>query len=187
MRRFQLLFCLWMLMCGVGTAGAETPICGPHCVDVDRMYRFVSAHNPDFPYEVAEAFYEVGCLYGVRGDIALCQAILETGWFRFDNGTAVPPTAHNYCGMGVHRTGDKGCEFGSVREGVTAMIQHLFAYASREQLPDGEVLIDPRFRYVDRGSAQTWESLSGRWAMLPVYGKKILDIYRRMENFGTEK
>lgn len=163
---------------------ADTPIRGTHCVEVDRMYRFVSSHNPDFPYEVAEAFYEVGCLYGVRGDIALCQAILETGWFRFDNGTAVTPEDHNYCGMGVHSTGDKGCEFSTVREGVTAMIQHLYAYASLEQLPDGEVLIDPRFRYVTRGSAQTWEDLSGRWAMNPVYGKKILDLYQRMENYS---
>ncbi len=161
--------------------GAKTPILGTHSIDAEQMYQFVASRNPDFPREVAEAFCEVGAIYGVRGDIALCQAIIETGWFRFDNGTAVTPDAHNYCGMGVRRRGDKGCVFGSVREGVTAMIQHLYAYACRHDLPEGEQLLDPRFGYVDRGSAKSWESLSGRWAMNPRYGKDILDMYRRME------
>ena len=138
--------------------GAKTPILGTHSIDAEQMYQFVASRNPD-----------------------LCQAIIETGWFRFDNGTAVTPDAHNYCGMGVRRRGDKGCVFGSVREGVTAMIQHLYAYACRHDLPEGEQLLDPRFGYVDRGSAKSWESLSGRWAMNPRYGKDILDMYRRME------
>lgn len=164
-------------------ARANTPICGEHEVDIEQMYMFVSDRNPDFSYEVAEAFYQVGRLYGVRGDIALCQAILETGWFRFDNGTAVRPEAHNYCGLGVRRTGDTGCEFASVREGVTAMIQHLYAYATPDSLPEGEELLDPRFVYVERGSAESWEALSGRWAMNPRYGKMILDIYNQMTRY----
>ena len=155
----------------------KTPIFGAPEVSIDHMYAYVSRHNPDFNREVAEAFYNVGCRYGTRGDIALCQAIIETGWFRFDNGTAVSPDAHNYCGLGVKRRGDKGCTFSSVEEGVTAMIQHLYAYACSGKLPAGEKVIDPRFSYVRRGCAPTWEKLAGRWAMNPRYGHNIMRIY----------
>ena len=155
----------------------KTPILGNPEVDVDNMYAYVKRHNPDFRREVAEAFYSIGRRYGIRGDIALCQAIIETGWFRFDNGTAVRPEAHNYCGLGVKKRGDRGCSFKSVEEGVTAMIQHLYAYACSGKLPKGERKIDPRFDYVSRGCAPTWEKLAGRWAMNPRYGKNIMKIY----------
>lgn len=162
------------------TARSQTSIFGSQQVEVETMYRFVAARNPNFSREVAEAFYIVGERYGIRGDIALCQAIIETGWFRFDNGTAVSPDAHNYCGLGVKKRGDKGCSFKSVEEGVTAMIQHLYAYACRDELPWGEKMIDPRFRYVNRGCAPSWESLAGKWAMNPKYGSNILRIYQSM-------
>lgn len=158
----------------------RTPIRGDNSVEAEQMYQFVAAHNPDFDPAVAEAFFTVGQKYGIRGDIALCQAIIETGWFRFDNGTAVTPDRHNYCGLGVSRRGDVGCSFETVEQGVTAMIQHLYAYSCRKPLPKGEELIDPRFRYVERGSAQTWEALAGRWAANLNYGQKILSIYNKM-------
>lgn len=163
-----------------GTASAATPIRGTQKADPERMYQYVASRNPDFSREVAQAFYEIGELYGIRGDIALCQAIIETGWFRFDNGTAVPPSAHNYCGLGVKKRGDKGCRFKSVREGVTAMIQHLYAYACRDDIPAGENMLDPRFSFVKRGCATSWESLSGRWAMNRHYGNNILNLYKKM-------
>lgn len=158
-------------------APAKTPIFGKAEVEVDHMYDYVCRHNPKFSREVAEAFYSVGERYGIRGDIALCQAIIETGWFRFDNGTAVKPNSHNYCGLGVRKRGDKGCKFRNVEEGVTAMIQHLYAYACSKNLPKGEKVVDPRFSFVKRGSAKTWEKLAGRWAMNPRYGKNILQVY----------
>lgn len=162
------------------TGRCQTSIFGSQQVEVETMYQFVTARNPDFNREIAEAFYSISDRYGIRGDIAICQAIIETGWFRFDNGTAVSPEAHNYCGLGVRKRGDKGCKFNSVKDGVTAMIQHLYAYACHDELPEGETLIDPRFSFVKRGCAPSWESLSGRWAMNPKYGKKILRIYEAM-------
>ncbi len=60
------------------------------------------------------------------------------------------------------------------------MIQHLYAYSCREPLPLGEDLLDPRFCYVSRGSASSWEALSGRWAMNSHYGKQIIDIFNKM-------
>lgn len=185
-KRLLLLSVLVLLGLGAMRAVASTPILGAQMVDAETMYRFVAERNPDFDRSIAEAFYEVGDLYGVRGDIALCQAIIETGWFRFDNGTAVRPEAHNYCGLGVHTRGERGCSFPTLREGVTAMIQHLFAYCCHDPLPDGEPVTDPRFRLVLRGSAPTWESLSGRWAMNHHYGSNILKLYAQLENHAQK-
>ncbi|MDE5726415.1 MAG: glucosaminidase domain-containing protein [Duncaniella sp.] len=182
MKTFRLILSFFLFSITVSCASARTPIIGEQKVEIERMYQFVASHNPDFPREVAEAFYEIGERYGIRGDIALCQAVIETGWFRFDNGTAVRPTDHNYCGLGVKRRGQRGCTFNSVEEGVTAMLQHLYAYACKDPLPHGETMLDPRFTYVTRGISSTWEGLSGRWAMNQSYARNILAIYKRMES-----
>lgn len=169
-------------------AGNEAPaidvlsILGPTEVSADRMWAFVAAINPDFPIQIAQAFYDVGRRYGIRGDVALCQAVIETGWFRFTGGTAVTPDQHNYCGLGVTSKGMKGHSFSTVEEGVTAHIQHLYAYATRQPLPGGEAVIDPRFSLVKRGVAANWTDLNRRWAANDHYGENILSLFNRMLN-----
>lgn len=166
--------------------GVRTPITGESQIDVDHMYRFVAARNPDFPREIAEAFFKIGRRYGIRGDIALCQAILETGWFRFTGGTAVTMSQNNFCGLGVTQLGLKGHSFPTVEQGVTAHIQHLYAYACTEPLPKGEKLIDPRFSRVMRGIAPTWADLNRRWAANDHYADRIMGIYADMERFQND-
>lgn len=180
MRCFFVTFMMLLLAAVTPVAvTSEVDIMGDSCLDADALTAFVARNNPSFNPEIARAFIEVGRRYGIRGDIALCQAILETGWFRFGGGTAVTPDQHNYCGLGVTRGGLRGATFADIAEGVTAMMQHLYAYSSREALPDGETLVDPRFGLVTRGCATTWEGLSNRWAMNPDYGRRILSIYER--------
>lgn len=162
------------------SAEAAIMILGEPRVDAETMWRFVNNVNPDFPIEIAQAYIEVGRRYGIRGDIALCQAVIETGWFRFADGTAVRPEQHNYCGLGVEKRGMTGCSFSSIEEGVTAQLQHLYAYAADTPLPEGEKIIDPRFKLVKRGCAQSWHDLSGRWAMNDRYGTQILSLYQRL-------
>ena len=153
MQRHILTFLLLML-CGASVGiKASNRIVGEAKVSPEDMCEFVRQHNPDFPLEIAEAYYEIGSRYGIRGDVALCQAIIETGWFKFQDGTAVTPDQYNFCGLGVTRLGVKGNAFSSIQEGVTAQIQHLYAYATRKSLPDGEELVDARFTLVSRGCA----------------------------------
>lgn len=171
------------LLCVAG-ASASTPIRGTIVASVDRMYEFVKATNSSFDREIAEKFYSVSQIYGIRGDIALCQSIIETGWFKYTGGTAVTADDHNYCGLGVTTLGQKGCQFDTVEEGVTAQMQHLYAYACNLALPSGETLIDPRFKYVTRGSAPNWEDLGGVWATATNYGTKILAMYEDMMAFS---
>ena len=161
----------------------EFAICGYSIVPAEVMTAFVRRHNTDFDPEIAEEYINVGRAYGIRGDIAFCQAILETGWFRFDRGTAVEPSQHNYCGLGVVAKGLHGASFITVHEGVTAHIQHLYAYAKTDPLPEGEILVDPRFSAVKRGIASEWSDLNNRWAMNPYYGSKILKIYSDLRDY----
>ena len=157
-------------------------IMGTSLVSAEKMAAFVKAKNPDAQDidEIAAAFFDVGKIYGVRGDIAFAQSILETGWFRFE-GSAVTPDQHNYGGLGVTSKGVKGEVFSTVKEGVTAQIQHLMAYATTNDLPPGEVLVDNRFKWVKRGKAPHWEDLSMTWAMNPNYGTHILSLYEQMK------
>ena len=162
---------------------AATPILGTQVATVDRLYEFVKSKNSSFDREIAEQFIAVGQTYGIRGDIALCQSIIETGWFKFNDGTAVTPDQHNYCGLGVTSLGMKGESFATIKEGVTAQIQHLYAYACTKSLPAGETLIDNRFKYVNRGCAPNWEDLGGKWSSVSTYGSQIVAKYNEMMAF----
>lgn len=154
--------------------------------------------------EIATLFLEVGKKYGIRGDVAFAQALHETHYFLFDLGTAVTPDQHNYCGMGVVKKGLKGNSFLTIKDGVTAQIQHLYAYATKKDLPVGEKLLDPRYIYVTRGIAPNWEDLAGKWAYpgfnrdkyksleealiaKETYGQKIISIYEEMLKAKIEK
>ncbi len=148
---------------------------------------FVQRHNPDFDPEIAQCFVTIGDKYGIRGDVALCQAIVETGWFLYKGGTAVDAGCHNYCGLGVTSKGKRGAGFKTVEEGVTAHIQHLYAYCTTDELPDGEKRIDPRFAMVNRGCAQRWHDLNGRWAMNNRYSTAILSVYASLAEFADNK
>ncbi len=182
MKKFTSLM-LFLLMAVV--ANAATPILGTNVATAERMYQFVKSQNSSFDREIAEQFIAVSTRYGLRGDIALCQSIIETGWFKYTGGTAVTADDHNYCGLGVTVLGQKGCQFSTVEEGVTAQVQHLYAYACNKAIPAGETLVDPRFKYVTRGIAPNWEDLSGRWATATDYGTKILNMYKDMMAFNV--
>lgn len=163
------------------------PILGESVIDAATIQRFIARHNPDFDISIAETYLAVGNRYGIRGDIALCQSILETGWFRFSDGTSVSPDQHNYCGLGVTRLGQKGQSFDTVEQGVTAQMQHLFAYACKKPLPKGETLLDSRFKLVSRGIAPTWAELSGRWAANSQYARSIMRLYIQLHKFSQNK
>lgn len=160
-------------------------IMGKSVVSVEKMVAFVKAKNPNAQdiEEIAKQFIEVGNKYNIRGDVAFAQSIIETGWFKFDGGTAVTPDQHNYCGLGVVSKGVKGNSFDTVKDGVTAQIQHLYAYANKLAIPSDEEMLDPRFKYVTRGVAPHWEDLNNRWAMNNNYGQHIISIYNQLVDF----
>ena len=155
-------------------------ILGKSIATKKQIVDFIQHNNPDFDPAIAEAFLTIGEIYGVRGDVAICQSIVETGWFKFEGGTAVKPSQHNYCGLGVTSLGVTGHSFETIRIGVEAQIQHLYAYASTKNIPIERTLYDPRFHYVTRGCAPRWVDLDGKWCIGAGYGEKIMKLWSEL-------
>ncbi|MFY4775422.1 glucosaminidase domain-containing protein [Metabacillus sp. RGM 3146] len=125
-------------------------------------------------YQLAEYYLQIGNLEGIKGDVAFAQAIHETGFFNF--GGDVIPEQNNYAGIGTTGGGVKGAFFATPEEGVRAHIQHLKAYSST--LPLATELADPRFYLVNRGVANYWADLNGKWAVPGKgYGERVQSIY----------
>ncbi|MDT8903177.1 glucosaminidase domain-containing protein [Anaeroselena agilis] len=169
----------------------HTPIFGQAEISKEQMVTFIRRHNPMPKINVAleelvNLYWEEAGHEGIRPDLALAQAILETGYFRF--GGDVLPSQNNFAGIGTTGGGPRGATFESARLGVRAHVQHLLAYTTaREPL---KPIIDPRYnlvRAIPRYFAQcpTWESLGGKWAIPGVgYGEKIVKIVAQIKGDG---
>ena len=167
----------------------------------DHIKSVMAKKYPDygfigFPEGIAELYIEIGKKYNIRGDLAFAQAVKETGYFQFYG--IVRNGQNNFCGLGatgklntgeelqngvdperaVYIPGTHGITFGTMADGVEAHIQHLYAYATKDPLPEGIELVDPRFKYVTRGIAPLWTGLNGRWAVPGNgYGESIIGDY----------
>ena len=152
----------------------------------DVLADFVRRNNSDFNREIAVQFLKQGELYGVRGDVAFCQAIHETGWFKY--GGDVSKDQNNFGGIGATGGGAAGNTFPTVEAGAKAHIQHLFAYACKYPLPAGEIQVDPRYHLVTRGIAPKWTDLNGRWAVPgTTYGQSILAHFENLKAFAANR
>ena len=168
---------------GTGTADDGTEIMGTAKATAAQMQAYIRAVNAAVPQSVIDMiplYISEGKAEGVRGDVAFAQSCLETGNFTFE-GSAVKLSQNNFCGMGVTSNGVKGNSFDTPQLGIRAQIQHLKAYASTDDLK--QACVDPRFKYVQRGSAKYVEWLGQRenpqglgWAAGDGYGEKILRI-----------
>ena len=168
--------------------GATTAIMGKAEASVAQMTAYLKRVNPNVAQSILDMiplYLSEGAAEGVRGDIAFAQSCLETGNFGFA-GSAVTLNQNNFCGMGVTGNGMKGNSFSTPQLGIRAQIQHLKAYASTEPLK-GEC-IDPRFKYVTRGSASCVEWLGQKenpkglgWATGAGYGQKIVTILQSIK------
>lgn len=149
-----------------------------------------------FSEDISELYISIGKKYHIRGDLAFAQALKETGYFQFYG--SVQSFQNNFCGLGasgVENTGQEvlngvdqsrvysiaglhGLTYLTVADGVEAHIQHLYAYTTDADLPDGCELLDPRFNFVKRGVAKRWVDLDGRWAIPGNgYGESIIGDY----------
>ena len=139
------------------------------------------------PEEIVRYYYEESAREGVRADLALCQALLETGYFKF--GGTVKPDQNNFCGLGTTGKTVAGATFKTAEIGVRAHIQHLLAY-STEREPKTKI-VDPRYDLVHKmrkksGYLTTWHSLNGNWAMSSEYSEKIFDLHSKMLTMPRE-
>lgn len=161
-------------------------IIGPSSASKYQARKFIEQNNPSAKLncsieELVDYYWAEAERENIRGDIALAQAIVETGFFRF--GGDVKPKQNNFCGLGTTGGGVKGAKFKNAELGVRAHIQHLMAYAVKKK-PSTEI-IDPRYELahairLERGLCETWYKLNGTWAMSSNYCEKIMRVYQKM-------
>lgn len=189
---------------------AELSISGPSVATAAQLRAWMAAETPrirskmEQQYnrqfnpipDLADLYLRIGAEYGIRGDLAFCQAAKETHFWQYTGD--VQPYQNNYCGLWAtgnpctgqeshngsdpslvsFQAGVHGAIFASPEVGVEAHIQHLYAYANKDPLPSGKVLVDPRYTLVTRGSATTWHALNARWAVPGLtYGQSIIQDY----------
>jgi hypothetical protein len=159
---------------------------------------------------MAQLYIDEGNAVGVRGDIAFCQSVHETGWFAWpnspwpeapyahaDDGTwpgYVLAWDHNYAGLGAFNGTAVYMRKATPQTGVRAHLQHLRNYADaaststnlgypfESRIGYGPAQFDS-FQY--KGQAPTWVQLNGKWAVPgTTYGQNILRICNDMRTFA---
>jgi len=163
----------------------DPSVMGTDTVELDRFLEVVLARNPSLGRngwtEVWTAYRDACQTEGVSQAVALAQMILETNAMKF--GGVVRPGQNNFAGLGTVDGSTPGLSFPDLRTGALAQVQHLKAYATTAPLVSKSV--DPRFKYVKRGTAPTIRSLAGRWAADPGYGDKLVALWLRLKSpFG---
>ncbi len=152
----------------------------------------IRQYNPDVQLacsveELVDLYWQEAEREGVRPDLALAQALVETGFFRY--GGDVHHNQMNFCGLGTTGNGVKGAAFKTPEIGVRAHIQHLLAYTQKKR-PSTKI-VDPRYELahnirMERGVVDTWYGLNGTWAMGSNYCEKIMANYQRMLSMKAE-
>lgn len=164
----------------------KIPINGEAVATKGQAVNLIKQTNPDVKLEcsveeIVDLYWVEAQRESVRPDIALAQALVETGYFRF--GGNVKPKQNNFCGLGTTGKGVRGAKFKTPEIGVRAHIQHLLAYTHKNK-PSTKI-VDPRYELahsirLERGIIDTWYGLNGTWAMGANYCEKIMVTYQRM-------
>ncbi len=171
-------------------AAPETiSILGPAEATQEQMVQFILQRNPQpkltcSVQEIVRFYYQEAGREGIRPDVALCQALKETGFFGY--GGDVAPQQNNFCGLGATGNHEPGHSFATAQLGVRAHIQHLLAYASRKA--PSVPIVDPRYQHLVRnrpdlhGKVDRWTGLNGAWAVPGKnYGQDILRLWQQAQ------
>ncbi|MBQ6976188.1 MAG: tetratricopeptide repeat protein [Selenomonadaceae bacterium] len=167
----------------------DITIFGEPVATQEQMVKFILLRNPNPKInctveELVRYYYEEGAVEGIRPDIAICQAIKETGTWNY--GGDVTPDQNNFCGLGTTGGGVKGGYFATPQIGVRAQIQHLLCYTSTR--PTKLENVDPRYDHIVNnrrdvfGNIHTWVGLNGVWASPGHnYGQDILSLWQQAQ------
>ena len=168
---------------------SDVPIFGEARATQAQMVNFIKKRNPNPKInctveQLVNLYYVEAGREGIRPDIALCQAIKETGTWGY--GGDVVPEQNNFCGLGTTGGGVKGAYFATPQLGVRAHIQHLLSYTSKR--PPKVEIVDPRYELIKKfrpqifGKLTKWTELNGVWAVPGNhYGEDILNLWMQSQ------
>ncbi|WP_128896244.1 glucosaminidase domain-containing protein [Longirhabdus pacifica] len=173
----------------MSTISKKVSILGSAKASKEQMITYLHAINDKAP-DYSEFYLSLGEKYGVRGDVAFCQAIKETNaWRNDEEGNVV---FNNFAGLGSMRKSTEYAMFKSPQQGIEAQIQHLYGYATSKPLPEGTAVLDPRFDMLIQsdlgGSAPYWMDLDGKMKSPGVpYSDEIIRMWRVILSIPTEE
>lgn len=161
------------------TDGEDAPsILGRTTLSTAELVAWWDSTGRGQPSALAQPLEDVIALYvreadaeGVRGDLALAQAIHETGYFASSD-----VARNNFAGIAHYDGAGSGQSFADVRTGIRAHIQLLKKYAAGNdaQLAHPDVAPNAGAR------ASTWSALAGSWATAPNYWTALSQLYDLM-------
>ena len=170
---------------------AETKIMGRPQLRRRDFVRYIKKNNPDPKLsctveQLVNYYYDEAETEGIRPDLALCQAILETNCFAY--GGVIVPSQNNYAALGTEN-GETGYYFATPQRGVRAHIQRLLAYASkrepRENIVDKGYIKFKESHPADFGKTESWEALGRKWRSANYRGSAdVLRLYEKIAKQG---
>lgn len=123
------------------------------------------------PIGLAELYVEVGQQAKIRADVAIAQAMHETGLFKYEG--TVRPDWNNFAGIGI-TSSEAVQRFPGVLAGAKAHLYHLAWYAYPDHVgPDCNLSVDPRHFNGHQGNVKTVADLGGKWAPSASYGERV--------------
>ena len=176
----------------INVSNIKTPIMGQGSLKSSQMVRAILNKNTSLDIDYVNSFVSTTIkeanIEGVNYDIAFAQMMLETGYLKF--GGDVKLSQNNFAGLGATGNGNPGESFPTMEIGIRAVIQHIKAYASSDDLKQS--LVDTRFKYVTRSSAIYVEHLGIKenpnglgWAASVAYGYNILNVLEYIKSQST--
>lgn len=165
----------------------QLTILGAPTATQNQMVRFIRKNNPNAKLncsieDIVKIYYTEAEIEGIRPDIAICQAIKETGFWNY--GGDVDPKQNNFCGLGATGNKEPGAKFDTPQIGVRAHLQHLLAYTTKR--PPRTAIVDPRYLLLAQyrqdvfGKVHNWTELNGIWAVPGKnYGQDIIKLWKQ--------
>lgn len=137
------------------------------------------------PY--AEIFKKFGEKYGVRWDVTIFQACLETGFWKFGND--VKREQNNFFGTGAKGGGDPGDSFLTPEEGIEAHMQNM-ALRAGKKIPLDQIIspyVRKNYTFISNRGTAFWEELAGTYATDSEYWNKIEKIMVSFDEWGAKQ
>lgn len=157
-------------------ATESVSVMGPPLASVERVVSWWGTRGQPPRLEVGvtelvDLYYAEATAEGVRPELALAQAVHETGYF-----TSTDTAIHNYAGIAHPDGAGSGRRFDSPAHGVRAHVQLLRAFAEGNDADFASDRVAPRAA----ASATTLLELAGTWATDAAYGNKVVAVLAAM-------
>jgi hypothetical protein len=163
------------------TRDTDVSVLGPSLLTAEELTAFLMARSPSvWPLpvsrlELARMYVDEAAAEGVRGDLLMIQAVMETGWFRFESGLS-EADHYNFAGINACDSCRSASRFESVRMGVRAHVQLVKSYAD-EELTSKNTALPYAYKVENipvRGCCVMFSQLGGYWASAHNYYKRVL-------------